>query len=169
MVRPRRSQAVREGVLGGGHNLIALRAPAAHATADGCKPLPVRKPLSLCRTWTTCPHRKKTLVHCQCTEPNSCQPSKSTAVTWRSRARRDTSATAPEEFPSPQILDKWRKPLRKLGDDPFGEKPSDEISKKKLDSHLTEGDIDAAIVVHSAVEDFAQQLPNVIRRFLKSK
>jgi hypothetical protein len=67
------------------------------------------------------------------------------------------------------ILDKWRKPLRKLGDDPFGEKPSDEISKKKLDSHLTEGDIDAAIVVHSAVEDFAQQLPNVIRRFLKSK
>jgi predicted NBD/HSP70 family sugar kinase len=67
------------------------------------------------------------------------------------------------------ILDKWRKPLRKLGDDPLGEKPSDEISKKKLDSHLTEGDIDAAVVVHSAVEDFAQQLASVIRRFLKSK
>jgi predicted NBD/HSP70 family sugar kinase len=67
------------------------------------------------------------------------------------------------------ILDKWRKPLRKLGDDPLGEKPSDEISKKKLDSRLTEGDIDAAVVVHSAVEDFAQQLASVIRRFLKSK
>jgi hypothetical protein len=67
------------------------------------------------------------------------------------------------------ILDKWRKPLRKLGDDPLGEKPSDEISKKKLDSHLNEGDIDAAVVVHSAVEDFAQQLASVIRRFLKAK
>jgi hypothetical protein len=62
------------------------------------------------------------------------------------------------------ILDKWRKPLRKLG-----EKPSNENSKKKLDSHLIEGDIDAAVVVHSAVEDFAQQLASVIRRFLKSK
>jgi predicted NBD/HSP70 family sugar kinase len=67
------------------------------------------------------------------------------------------------------ILEKWRKPLRKLGDDPFGEKPSDEISKKKLDSLLTEGDPDAAGVVHSAVEEFAQALAIVIRRFLRSK
>lgn len=67
------------------------------------------------------------------------------------------------------ILDKWRKPLRKLGDDPLGEKPSTAISKKKLDALLTEGDSDAAGVVYSAVEEFAQQLASVIRRFLKSK
>jgi hypothetical protein len=42
------------------------------------------------------------------------------------------------------ILEKWRKRLRKLGDDPFGEKPSDEISKKELDSLLTEGDPEVA-------------------------
>src|SRR5690606_4571691 len=52
---------------------------------------------------------------------------------------------------------------------PLGEKPSDEISKKKLDSLLAEGDTDAAGVVHSAVEEFAQQLAGVIRRFLKTK
>jgi len=67
------------------------------------------------------------------------------------------------------ILDKWRKPLRKLGDDPLGEKASDEISKKKLDSLLAEGNTDAAGVVHSAIEEFAQQLAGVMRRFLKRK
>ena len=36
------------------------------------------------------------------------------------------------------ILEKWRKPLRKEGEDPFGDEPSDEISKKKLDTLLAE-------------------------------
>lgn len=67
------------------------------------------------------------------------------------------------------ILDKWRKPLRRLGDDPLGGKPSDEVSKKELDSLLSKGETDAAGVVHSAVEEFAQQLACVIRRFLKTK
>jgi hypothetical protein len=67
------------------------------------------------------------------------------------------------------ILDKWRAPLRKLGDDPLGGTPSDDISKKKLDSLLSKGDTDEAGVVHSAVEEFAQQLASVIRRFLRTK
>ena len=37
------------------------------------------------------------------------------------------------------MLDKWRQPLREMGEDPFGDKPTAEISKKKLDSLLTKG------------------------------
>ena len=67
------------------------------------------------------------------------------------------------------ILDKWRKPLRKSGKDPFGEEPSENISKKVLDQVLIGGDTEASAVVHSAIEDFAQELAHVTRRFLKSK
>ena len=68
-----------------------------------------------------------------------------------------------------EILDKWRKPLKDLGQDPLGDKPSEELSKKKLAALLTEGDPEAAALVQSAVEEFAQQLALVIRRFLRLK
>jgi predicted NBD/HSP70 family sugar kinase len=68
-----------------------------------------------------------------------------------------------------EMLDKWRQSLRDLGEDPFGDTPSGEISKKKLDAVLTKGPPEAAGVVQSAVEDFAQQLAKVIRRFLRQK
>ena len=67
------------------------------------------------------------------------------------------------------LLEKWRAPLRDLGEDPLGDKPTDEISKKKLDLLLAKGSPEAAGVVQSAVEEFAQQLAKVIRRFLKVK
>jgi predicted NBD/HSP70 family sugar kinase len=67
------------------------------------------------------------------------------------------------------ILEKWRKPLRKAGDDPFGDEPSEDISKKKLDSLLKEGDPEAAGVLQGAIEDFAHELAYIIRRFLKLK
>src|SRR5689334_6045363 len=35
-----------------------------------------------------------------------------------------------------EILDRWRKPLRKSGEDPFGKEPSESISKKVLDAIL---------------------------------
>src|SRR5689334_22614508 len=38
------------------------------------------------------------------------------------------------------IIENWRKPLRKAGRDPFGDEPSAELSKKKLDALLAEGD-----------------------------
>ena len=68
-----------------------------------------------------------------------------------------------------QIIENWRKPLRKSGHDPFGDEASDEISKKKLDALLSDGDLEAAAVVQGAIEDFAQELALVIRRFLKLK
>jgi predicted NBD/HSP70 family sugar kinase len=67
------------------------------------------------------------------------------------------------------MLEKWRQPLRELGEDPFGNKPTSELSKKKLDGLLAKGPPDAAGVVQSAVEEFAQQLAKVIRRFLRQK
>jgi hypothetical protein len=67
------------------------------------------------------------------------------------------------------ILENWRKPLRKLGADPFGDTPSDELSRPKLDLVLKEGDPEAAAVIQGAIEDYAQELVVVTRRFLKAK
>jgi hypothetical protein len=68
-----------------------------------------------------------------------------------------------------EIIENWRKPLRKAGEDPFGDEPSEELSKKTLDNLLTKGDGEAAGIVQGAIEDFSQELALVIRRFLKLK
>jgi predicted NBD/HSP70 family sugar kinase len=68
-----------------------------------------------------------------------------------------------------RILDGLRKPLRKNGDDPLGEKAAKEIGKSTLDQSLLGDDIAAAALVHGAIEDFAQELAHVTRRFLKTK
>src|SRR5262249_13688376 len=67
------------------------------------------------------------------------------------------------------LLEEWRKPLRKAGRDPFGDESSKEISKKTLDALLEEGDLDAAGVLQGAIEDFATELAWVIRRFMRLK
>jgi sugar (pentulose or hexulose) kinase len=68
-----------------------------------------------------------------------------------------------------QFVDEWRKPLQELGHDPFGDAPSTELTKKKLDAVLTGGDPEAAAVVQGAIESFAQELSMVLQRFLKLK
>ncbi len=67
------------------------------------------------------------------------------------------------------ILEDLREPMRKTGDDPIGDAPSDDISKKKLDRMVAEGDPEAAGVVLGAIEEFAQEFATVIRRFLRLK
>ena len=67
------------------------------------------------------------------------------------------------------FIDEWRKPLRRLGEDPFGNEQSAKIAKKKLDDLLAKGDAESAGVVHGAIESFAQELAGVLRRFLKLK
>jgi len=67
------------------------------------------------------------------------------------------------------ILQDWRARLRQRGDDPFGDTPTDRISRKKLDKLLLNGDSEAAGLVHGAIEEFAQELYAVIRRFLRLK
>ena len=66
-------------------------------------------------------------------------------------------------------LEKWREPLRRAGTDPFGERPINDFSKKELEAILAKGDAEAAAVVQGAIEDFAQELAFVVRRFLKLK
>ena len=56
------------------------------------------------------------------------------------------------------ILENWRKPLRKLGEDPFGDKASDDLNRSKLDVVLKEGEPEAAAVIQSAIEEYAQEL-----------
>jgi hypothetical protein len=67
------------------------------------------------------------------------------------------------------IFDDWRERLSKAGDDPFGDTPTDEISKKQLDKVMTEGDPEAAGIVQGAIEEFSQEFAAVIRRFLRLK
>ena len=68
-----------------------------------------------------------------------------------------------------KILDSLRKPLKKNGDDPLGKKSTDEIAKSELDEALVGDDVGAAALVHGAIEEFAQELAYVTRRFLKTK
>src|SRR3954468_9443030 len=68
-----------------------------------------------------------------------------------------------------KILDSLRKPLKKNGDDPLGKKSTEAIAKSELDEVLLGDDIEAAALVHGAIEEFAQELAYVTRRFLKTK
>jgi hypothetical protein len=68
-----------------------------------------------------------------------------------------------------QFVDESRKPLRRIGQDPFGKEQSSKIAKKKLDDLLSKGDVEAAGIVQSAIESFAQELAGVLRRFLSRK
>jgi predicted NBD/HSP70 family sugar kinase len=67
------------------------------------------------------------------------------------------------------ILDDWRERISEAGDDPLGDIPSEDLSKKQLDRLLAAGDAEAAGVIHGAIEEFAQEFSTVIRRFLRLK
>src|SRR4051794_25870245 len=68
-----------------------------------------------------------------------------------------------------KILDDLRKPLKKSGDDPLGDQTAEAIGKSALDQALAGDDIHASALIHGAIEEFAQELANVTRRFLKTK
>jgi hypothetical protein len=65
------------------------------------------------------------------------------------------------------ILEDWRERISALGDDPLGELKNP--GKKDLDKALLQGDPEAAGLVHTAVEEFAQEFAAVIRRFMRLK
>lgn len=67
------------------------------------------------------------------------------------------------------FVDEWREPLRKIGEDPFGDVSSSSFAKKRLDAIIAKGDPETAGVVHGAIESFAEELANVVERFLKLK
>jgi predicted NBD/HSP70 family sugar kinase len=68
-----------------------------------------------------------------------------------------------------KILDDLRKPLKKNGEDPLGGKPAEKLSKSELDQALSGDDIEAAALVHGAIEEFAGELTHVTSRLLKLK
>ena len=65
------------------------------------------------------------------------------------------------------ILADGRERVSKIDGDPIGGVPSTDISKKKLDRLIVEGDPVAAGVVLGTIEDFAQEFAAVIRRLLR--
>lgn len=67
------------------------------------------------------------------------------------------------------LLDELRQRLREVSEDPLGDKPTEDLSKKKLDKTLLSGDPEAAGVVHGAIEAFAAELAKVTARFIKLK
>jgi hypothetical protein len=67
------------------------------------------------------------------------------------------------------ILEDWRERLGRVGKDPFGDVPTEEISNKKLNKILSDGEPEAAGLVQSAIDEFAGELCTVLRRFLRLK
>jgi predicted NBD/HSP70 family sugar kinase len=67
------------------------------------------------------------------------------------------------------IVEDWRERLRRVSDDPLGDIKSDKISKKKFDELLAKGSPEAAGLIHGAIEEFANELALVIRKFLRTK
>ncbi len=65
------------------------------------------------------------------------------------------------------LLDDVRDRLAAHGEDPLGSKPSAEMSKAEMDRLLKDGEPSVAGVIHTAVEDFAQEFASVLRRFMK--
>jgi hypothetical protein len=68
-----------------------------------------------------------------------------------------------------EILERWRKLVRKAGEDPFGKTDSDDLSRGQLSKILCEGEPTTAALIQGAVEDYANELATVVRRFLKAK
>ena len=65
------------------------------------------------------------------------------------------------------LLDDVRERLSAAGHDPLGGNSTDKITKGRMDKLLAEGDPEAAGVIHTAIEEFAQEFAAVIRRFMK--
>ncbi|CAM3567773.1 Glucokinase [Bordetella sputigena] len=67
------------------------------------------------------------------------------------------------------ILEAWRRLFEALhGKDPLGDKPTEDIPKKKLDVMMRREGA-AAAAIHGALEDYAEQLARVVKRFLAQK
>ena len=67
------------------------------------------------------------------------------------------------------ILEDGRERVREVDDDPLGAVTSSDISKKKLDRAMADGDPEAAGVVLGTIEEFAQEFAAVIRRIMRLK
>ncbi len=67
------------------------------------------------------------------------------------------------------ILETRREQARKADKDPLGAAATEDLRKKDLERFLKGEDLEAAAVVHGAIEEFAQELSLVANRLLKLK
>jgi predicted NBD/HSP70 family sugar kinase len=65
------------------------------------------------------------------------------------------------------MIEGSRERVRDVADDPLGNTPTEDLSKKKLDKVLTEGDPEAAGVIHGAIEEFSSEVATVVTRLVK--
>lgn len=68
-----------------------------------------------------------------------------------------------------KFIDNWRKPLREIGEDPFGDEPSSKIAKKQLNSLLAGGDPEVAGVIQSAINPLRRNWRSYCGAFSSSK
>lgn len=75
-----------------------------------------------------------------------------------------------------KLVEEWRETMERNGVDPIkreaakrGRVAKDKVAKSELDRLLSEGGLEAAGLVMSAIEEFAQALATVIQRHLKLK
>ncbi len=67
------------------------------------------------------------------------------------------------------ILGAWRQKLSLNGPDPLGDAKTAKLRTKALDRLIVSDEAEVAGLLHSAIEEFAQELATVIRRFLRAK
>lgn len=67
------------------------------------------------------------------------------------------------------LLDRVQDEAGDLAEDALGDIRAADLKKKEIDKILTDGDPSAAAIVHSAVEEFAQNLAAVVQRYLRHK
>ena len=71
-----------------------------------------------------------------------------------------------------ELLDRWRRRLRtRRGKDPLGRVPSEDIAKSELDKaiHPRRDKDEASDLVHAAIEEFSEELMQVVRRYMRQK
>jgi predicted NBD/HSP70 family sugar kinase len=64
-------------------------------------------------------------------------------------------------------LNEWRKRVKAGGDDPMGDTPTSELSKKQIDAIMNGPDKEAAALIIAAIDDYATELAKVIGRYLR--
>jgi hypothetical protein len=63
-------------------------------------------------------------------------------------------------------LDEWRKRVKAGGDDPMGDTPTAELSKKQIDAIMNGPDKEASALIIAAIDDYANEMAKVLSRYL---
>ena len=63
-------------------------------------------------------------------------------------------------------IDEWRKRVKAGGEDPMGDTPTHELSKKQIDAIMNGPDKEASALIITALDDYAKDLAKVLSRYL---